>query len=124
MACKTVFIVSEDPAVRDSLSRLVASAGLHAMALPSMEAWFETAGPEPCGCLVLDALALSKSCHWNDPKILLKVKIKSATIIQSRLALLISAIKLDTPILYRSKEIKHTLTKIFRIVIATLRIIF
>lgn len=55
MAGKTVFIVSGDPAVRDSLSPLIASAGLRAEALPSLEAWLETAEPEPQGCLVLDA---------------------------------------------------------------------
>jgi two-component system CheB/CheR fusion protein len=55
MAWKTVFIVSRDPALRDWLSELVASAGLHAEPLPSMEAWIEAAEPEPQGCLVLDA---------------------------------------------------------------------
>ncbi len=56
MADKTVCIVSEDPIVRDSLSKLVATAaGLRAEALSSMEVWFETAGPELPGCLVLDA---------------------------------------------------------------------
>lgn len=54
MADKTVFIVSEDPTVRDSLSKLVAAAGLRAEALPSMEVWFETAAPELPDCLVLD----------------------------------------------------------------------
>ena len=54
MADKTVFIVSEDPTVRDSLSKLVATAGLRAEALPSMEVWFETAGPALPDCLVLD----------------------------------------------------------------------
>ncbi len=55
MADKTVFIVSEDPTVRDSLSKLVAAAGLRVEALPSMEVWFETAAPELPDCLVLDA---------------------------------------------------------------------
>ncbi len=55
MADKTVFIVSEDLTVRDSLSKLVAAAGLHAETLPSMEVWFETAAPELPDCLVLDA---------------------------------------------------------------------
>jgi len=51
----TIFIVSGDAAVRDSLTTLVAAAGLGVRALPSLEAWSEAAGPEPCGCLVLDA---------------------------------------------------------------------
>lgn len=55
MACKTVLIVSKDPAVRDSLSELVASAGLRAVARSSIEAPLETAEPELQGCLVLDA---------------------------------------------------------------------
>lgn len=55
MADKTIFIVSEDPIVRDSLSKLVAAAGLRAEALPSMKVWFETAAPELPNCLVLDA---------------------------------------------------------------------
>jgi len=55
MADKTICIVSEDPIVRDSLSKLVATAGLRAEALPSMEVWFETATPELPDCLVLDA---------------------------------------------------------------------
>jgi len=54
MVCETVIIISENPAVRDSLSELVVSAGLRARALPSVEAWLETAGPETQGCLVLD----------------------------------------------------------------------
>jgi len=54
MPGKIVFIVSEDPAVRDSLSELVASADLRAETLPAMEAWLEAAEPEPQGCLVLD----------------------------------------------------------------------
>ena len=55
MADKTVFIVSEDTTVRDSLSQLVAAAGLRVETLPSMEVWFETATSELPDCLVLDA---------------------------------------------------------------------
>ena len=55
MACKTAFIVSEDPAVRDSLVKLAASAGLRAETLPSLDAWLDAAEPHPQGCLVLDA---------------------------------------------------------------------
>jgi two-component system response regulator DctR len=51
----TVFIVSSDDAVRDSLTMLVTAAGLCPRALPALDAWIEVAGPEPRGCLVLDA---------------------------------------------------------------------
>jgi two-component system response regulator FixJ len=55
MGSKTVFIISEDAAFRSLLSELVASAGLHARALPSVEAWLEAAGRDAEGCLVVDA---------------------------------------------------------------------
>jgi FixJ family two-component response regulator len=55
MAGKTIYIISEDSAVRDSLAELVASADLAAATLPSVEAWLESAEPEVEGCLVLDA---------------------------------------------------------------------
>lgn len=55
MVNKTVFIVCEDPAVRDRLAELVATARLRPETLPSMQAWHEAAGTEPPGCLVLDA---------------------------------------------------------------------
>jgi FixJ family two-component response regulator len=54
MAYRTVYIVSKDPAVRDSLAELAGSAGLRTEALPSVDAWLEIAGPESRGCLVLD----------------------------------------------------------------------
>ena len=55
MAGNTVFIVSEHPVIRDSLSKLVASAGLPAAALPSLGAWLDASGPVPRGCLLLYA---------------------------------------------------------------------
>jgi len=51
----TVFIVSGDAKVRDSLTMLVTAADLCPRALPALDAWIEDAGPEPDGCLVLDA---------------------------------------------------------------------
>ena len=57
MACETVFIVSADPAVCDSLSELVTSAGLCAETCPSFERWLEAGRPDQGGCLVLDAEA-------------------------------------------------------------------
>jgi FixJ family two-component response regulator len=55
MACTIVFVVSDDSAIRDSLSELVASAGLRAETFPSLEVWLEAVQPERRGCLVLDA---------------------------------------------------------------------
>ncbi len=54
METTTVFVVSEDPAIRDSLSELVASAGLHAEASQSLE----DVPPTRRGCVLLDARAL------------------------------------------------------------------
>ena len=61
MAYTTVFVVSDDPAVRDSVSELVASAGLRADTFPSLETWLEAVQPERRGCLVLDA----RVCHFT-----------------------------------------------------------
>jgi FixJ family two-component response regulator len=55
MADTTVFIVSDNPAIRDSLSELIASAGLRAKAFPSLELWPDTVQPKPRDCVVLDA---------------------------------------------------------------------
>jgi FixJ family two-component response regulator len=55
MADTTVFVVSDDFAIRDSLSELIASAGLRAETFPSLELWLEAAPLKPRGCLVLDA---------------------------------------------------------------------
>ena len=50
MANRTVYVVSKDPAVRDSLAELAVSAGRRTEALPSVDAWLEVAEPEPGGC--------------------------------------------------------------------------
>lgn len=55
MSNDTVFIVREDPVVRDSLAQLVAAEGLNSEVLPSLEAWLKVAHEESAGCLVLDA---------------------------------------------------------------------
>jgi FixJ family two-component response regulator len=57
MAYTTVFVVSDDPAIQDSLSELVASAGLTPEIFPSLEVWLDAVQPERRGCLVLDARA-------------------------------------------------------------------
>ena len=57
MASMTVFVVSDDPAIRDSLSELVASAGLTAEVFPSLEVWLDAVQPEREGCLLWDTRA-------------------------------------------------------------------
>lgn len=57
MAYSMVFVVSSDPAVRDSLLELIRSAGLSAEASSSLEVWEDSVGPERQGCLLLDARA-------------------------------------------------------------------
>lgn len=55
MTHATVFVVSDDPAIRDSLAELAASAGLRAETFSSIEAWLEATPSARRGCLVLDA---------------------------------------------------------------------
>jgi len=55
MTSATVFVVSGDAAVRDSLAELFGSAGLRAEYFDSIERWREAIRPEQPGCLVLDA---------------------------------------------------------------------
>lgn len=55
MTSATVFVVSGDNAVRDSLVELIGSAGLCAQAFASLEQWRTAVRPEQTGCLVLDA---------------------------------------------------------------------
>lgn len=49
-----VFIVDDDPAIRESLCDLLDAAGLRAQAFASAEEFFEYWSPEMPGCLVLD----------------------------------------------------------------------
>jgi two-component system response regulator FixJ len=50
----TVFVVDDDPAVRDSLERLLEAHGLQARAYDSAEAFLAAMHPTATGCLVLD----------------------------------------------------------------------
>ncbi len=50
-----VFVVSNDPAVRDSIAELAESAGLQAETFSSLRQFLDAAGPGTHGCLVLDA---------------------------------------------------------------------
>jgi FixJ family two-component response regulator len=50
----TVFVVDDDAAVRNAVTLLVESSGLHARAYPSAEAFLEDYNPDSGGCLVLD----------------------------------------------------------------------
>jgi FixJ family two-component response regulator len=51
---QTVFIVDDDPAICESLSDLMESAGLAARKFASAEQFLEACTPELAGCLVLD----------------------------------------------------------------------
>ena len=54
MACNTVFIISDEPAIRDALTELVVAAGLHAVTLSSLKTCLQALNTEPHSCLVLD----------------------------------------------------------------------
>jgi FixJ family two-component response regulator len=51
---RTVFVVDDDPRVRDSLRRLLTGAGLTVETFASAEEFLEAADASPGGCLVLD----------------------------------------------------------------------
>lgn len=55
MGTSTVFIVSKDAEVRDSIRELVESAGLQAEVFPTLQAFFRASVPGQGSCLVLDA---------------------------------------------------------------------
>ena len=50
----TVFVVDDDPQVRESLSLLMESVDLDVQTFPSAEAFLDAYRPRQCGCLVLD----------------------------------------------------------------------
>lgn len=50
----TVFVVDDDPQVRESLSLLMESVDLNVQTFASAEAFLEKYNPRQCGCLVLD----------------------------------------------------------------------
>lgn len=50
----TVFLVDDDPAVRDSIALLLETAGLSSAGYASAEDFLAALGPAPAGCLVLD----------------------------------------------------------------------
>ena len=55
MTSATVYVVSGDAAVRDSLAELFGSAGLRAEYFDSIEHWRDAIRPEQPSCVVLDA---------------------------------------------------------------------
>jgi two-component system response regulator FixJ len=61
-SAETVFVVSDDPAIRDSIAELAASAGLQSETFVSLQAWLNAAAPKRGGCLVLDAAAVDTAC--------------------------------------------------------------
>ena len=52
----TVFIVDDDPSVRESLRRLVSSLGYSARTCASAEQFIESLRPDMLGCVILDVL--------------------------------------------------------------------
>ena len=56
-----VYVVDDDPAVRDSVGALVNSAGLRVQSFPSAEAFLQVYKPEQPGCLVTDLRMLGMS---------------------------------------------------------------
>ena len=52
----TVFIVDDDPSIRESLRRLVSSLGHAARTCTSAETFLETLRPDVLGCIILDVL--------------------------------------------------------------------
>jgi FixJ family two-component response regulator len=55
MAAPTVFLVGDDPAVCDSMTELVESAGLQAETFRSLRSFLDAIPPGSHGCLVVDA---------------------------------------------------------------------
>jgi len=88
MAERMVFVVSDDLAVRDSVSVLIASAGLQAQTFPSLETWLAGAPPKPRGCLLLDA----RVCDISDPE-----RLATVTATCARLPVLLLVDRGDVP---------------------------
>jgi FixJ family two-component response regulator len=96
MAYATVFVVSDDPAIRDSLSELIASAGLGAETFASLERCLDAVPPKPRGCLVLDAGARD----FTDPERLARLTATCA-----RLPVLLLVDRGDVPIAVRGIKV-------------------
>jgi FixJ family two-component response regulator len=92
MADTTVFVVSDDPAIRDSLSELIASAGLSAETFAALERWLGAVPSKPRGCLVLNARARD----FTDPERLARLTATCA-----RLPVLLLVDRGDVPIAVR-----------------------
>jgi FixJ family two-component response regulator len=92
MADTTVFVVSDDPAIRNSLSELIASADLGAETFASLERWLGAIQSKPRGCLVLDARARD----FTDPERLARLTATCA-----RLPVLLLVDPGDVPIAVR-----------------------
>jgi two-component system response regulator DctR len=89
MTYKTVYVVSDDPAIRDSLSELIASAGLRAKTFPVLESWLEAVSSKSAGCLILDAAVRDFT---------LQERLERLTATCSRLPVLVLVDRGDVPI--------------------------
>ena len=69
MEIPSVFVVSADAAVSDSVKDLVESAGLQAGIFTSLQAFLDAVGSEGRGCLVLDAQIRDLSDPEQQPKL-------------------------------------------------------
>jgi two-component system, LuxR family, response regulator FixJ len=54
MADATIYVVDDEPALRDSIAMLVASVGMQARTYPNAEAFLAGYSPGAAGCLVVD----------------------------------------------------------------------
>ena len=64
----TVFVVDDDPAVRDSLSLLLETEGLPVECHESAESFLDTYSADRPGCMVLDVRMNAMSANYPDNK--------------------------------------------------------
>jgi len=88
----TVFVVSGDPGIRNSLAELIGSAGLRAEAFVSLEVWRAAVASKPPGCLLIEA----RACDFTDPERLARL-----TATCTRLPVLLLVDRGDVPIAVR-----------------------
>jgi two-component system response regulator FixJ len=95
MAYTTIFVVSDNSAIRDSLSELIASAGLRAKTFATLEKCLDAVPSKPRGCLVMDAGVRD----FTDPQ-----RLGRLTATCTRLPILLLVDRGDVPIAVRGIE--------------------